>query len=128
MSDPHVLLMEDDSALRSVLLELFLDEQLDVTVCDSLAAIYAALEDHPRAVVVTDSWTRARIELGPPEQEALLALDAVATVIFTTGRRWAATGSPLWLGNVTLLNKPYDVDDLMLAIRAGARERVAARV
>jgi DNA-binding NtrC family response regulator len=120
--------MEDDHALLSVLLELFVDEQVDVTVCHSLAGIYAALEDHPRAVVVTDSWARTRIELGPPELETLLALDAVATVIFTTGRRWAAGGPPGALGNVKILNKPYDVDDLMRAVRAGARTREVVHV
>jgi len=128
MSEPHVLLLEDDPALLSVLLELFMDERIDVTVCRSLADIYAALERDPYGVIVTDSWAHTRFDLGRQEQETLLALDALAAVVFTTGRRWAQADPPLTLGTVTVLNKPYDVDELMFAVRAGAREREVAHV
>ena len=53
----RVILLEDDVGLRDVLLELFSDEGFEVDACTTLDEIYTALQQHPGAVVVADSWT-----------------------------------------------------------------------
>jgi DNA-binding response OmpR family regulator len=128
MPQPHVLLLEDDAPLLSVLCELFVDENIDVTVCTSLAEIYAGLQHDPTAVVVTDSWAKTRaVDLGAQDREELLALDAVASVVLTTGRRWSDSSLHRALGNIRVLEKPYDLDELVRAVRAGVRERELVR-
>jgi DNA-binding NtrC family response regulator len=122
MSRPRVLLYEDDAALASILVELFADEHIEVRRCTSFEEIQAALGDSPRAIVVSDCWSHdARGQISSREVDEIMALGRVAPVIVTTGRSWPARASELSLGeHVVVIQKPYDVDQLLDTIRVAA--------
>src|SRR5947209_15175060 len=58
MNRQRILLLENDGALQGVLCDLFGYEDLDVTVCNSLAELQAGVKRYPFAAVVSDSWAR----------------------------------------------------------------------
>jgi DNA-binding NtrC family response regulator len=121
----RVLLCERDPTLVTVLREFFSDEGVEVTTCDSLTDIEGALDQHPGAVVVTDSsWgDHAQSKLTPAERDALNRLGRRTSVIVTTGRSWASRAAEAGLGStIHVLAKPYDVDDLLALVRK-AREQ-----
>ena len=120
----RVLLLED-STLADVLCDLFEDEGLDVTVCGSLPELQMAVEQNPRAVVVTDSWTTSlETVLTPEHRKEILALAQTAEVILTTGRAWAHHSPKGDLGPVEIIEKPYDLEQLMAAVRAALERAV----
>jgi two-component system nitrogen regulation response regulator GlnG len=116
------LLCEHDPALASVLLDLFAEEQIDVVVCDSFEALDAATVAHPEAVVVSDSWVEGGMaQLTNEERLQLRVLGQRVPVIMTTGRDWAkhTEGSSI-AERVVVLPKPYDIEELIAAVRAAA--------
>jgi DNA-binding NtrC family response regulator len=125
MSHPRVVLREDDVALASILVELFADEHIDVSRCTSFEEIQAALDDYPSAIVVSDCWSHdSRGQISSLEVNEIVALGRVAPVIVTTGRSWPARASELPLGErVVVIPKPYDVDQLLDAIRVAAERQ-----
>ena len=122
MSRVRVLLCEHDPALESVLLDLFAEEEIDVVPCSSYGELEAGTRAHPDAVVVSDSWVEGGLaQLTELEREQLRTLGSRTPVIMTTGRDWAKAGSAPGLGErVIVIPKPYDIDDLVAAIRAAA--------
>ena len=77
MPHGHVLLLEDDSATRGLLLDLFNDEGIEVTVCGSLRELQSAVTSHAGAVVVSDSWSGVDNRAISQQQRAeLMALEA----------------------------------------------------
>ena len=119
MARARVLLLEDDPALLAVLRELFEDEELDVTVCSSLAEIQRGVVAFPGAIVVSDSWDGTDQQtLGPTQRGEILALSETAPVILATGRAWAHDHEQNALGSAVVVAKPYDLDALMATVRA----------
>lgn len=118
----HVLLLEDDVALRDVLIELFREEEVDVTLCASLPELRAGLVVHPEAVVVSDSWLAADTSaVGSEHRAEIVALGKIAPVILATGRTWARDSLAGEFGaSVVVLSKPYDIDSLMTLVRSRA--------
>ena len=102
-----------------LLVEVFRDEGIEVTSCASLEEINAALLQHPDAVVVSDPWSRsARPDLSAEERHTIAELAARARLILTTTRQWALQSESLALGDgVTVISKPFDLDELLRAVR-----------
>ena len=118
MPRARVLLLEDDPPLLAVLRDLFALEDINVTRCDSLADLQAAIARCPKAVVVSDSWARGDHQtLSAGHRAEILALNARAAVILTTGRTWATDPAQNDLGTVVVIPKPYDLDRLLAAVR-----------
>jgi DNA-binding NtrC family response regulator len=125
MNRQRILLLENDSALQGVLCDLFGYEDLDVTVCNSLAELQANVNRYPRAAVVSDSWAVGDYgALSPKHRAEILELSRMAEVVLTTGQRWGRRVLDGELGTVVIVEKPYDMDRLMLAVRA-ALQRTA---
>src|SRR5438876_10580390 len=84
-----------------------------------------ALDDYPSAIVVSDCWSHdSRGQISSLEVNEIVALGRVAPVIVTTGRSWPAHASELPLGErVVVISKPYDVDQLLDAIRVAAERQ-----
>jgi DNA-binding NtrC family response regulator len=125
MTRQRILLLESDGALQGVLCDLFAYEGLDVTVCNSFAELQARVEQYPRAAVVSDSWARGDFSaLSPKHRAEIIELAKIAQVVLTTGGRWGRLLNDGELGTVAIVEKPYDMDRLMAAVRA-ALERAS---
>ena len=119
MTRQRILLLETDGALQGVLCDLFGYEDLDVTVCNSLAELQAGVKRYPFAAVVSDSWPRGDFSvLSPKHRAEIVELGRTAEVILTTGQRWGTQVLDGELGSVVIVEKPYDMDYLMSAVRA----------
>jgi DNA-binding NtrC family response regulator len=119
MTRQRILLLETDGALQGVLCDLFGYEDLDVTVCNSLAELQAGVKRYPFAAVVSDSWARGDFSvLSPKHRAEIVELGRTAEVILTTGQRWGTQVLDGELGSVVIVEKPYDMDYLMSAVRA----------
>jgi DNA-binding NtrC family response regulator len=123
---PRVLLCESDVVLANILVELFADEQVDVTLCGSLADIEQALSDYPESVVITDSWMDCRRgQLSRAERAGFDQLADRTAVIVTTAWSWAANAAELNLRpEITVVPKPYDLDQLLNCLRAALETTV----
>lgn len=119
MSRQRILLLETDSVLETVLCDLLGDEDLDVSVCSSLAEMRTLVTQYPRAVVVSDSWTKGEYQtLSSQHRAEIVALSEVSQVVLTTGADWARHIRKGELGTVEIVEKPYSMDQLLIAIRA----------
>ena len=83
----------------------------------------AALGRHPRSIGVADSWAAGDHEdLGEQQRsEEIDALSHVAPLILTSGREWGRQLEVGELGNVVVVPKPYDLDDLIERVRRSSR-------
>jgi len=128
MDRQRVLLLENDNALKCVLLDLFDDEGLEVTACDTLGELQAAVRQYPGAAVVSDSWARGDyMHLSAQHHAEIVAVAKSVPVVLTTGRSWAKYITEGDLGAVEILEKPYDLDRLLAALRV-ALERAASQL
>jgi DNA-binding response OmpR family regulator len=128
MTRQRILLLETDGALQGVLCDLFGYEDLDVTVCNSLAELQAGVKRFPRAAVVSDSWTLGDYgALSARHRAEIVELGRTAEVVLTTGQRWGSQVLDGELGSVVVVEKPYDMDHLMSAVRA-ALERASRQL
>ena len=124
MNRQRILLLENDGALQGVLCDLFGYEGLEVTVCNSLAELQAGVRQYPRAAVVSDSWaTGDYVALSPKHRAEIVELASTAEVVLTTGQRWGRQILNGELGSVAIVEKPYDMDRLMSAVRAALERR-----
>jgi|SRR5579859_7537030 len=106
MDRPRILLLETDVVLESVLSDIFADENLDVTLCGSPVELRAAVEQFPRAAVVSDSWDRD-VDLGAPVE-----------VVLTSLGNWASHTPAGEQGGAQVVAEPFTVEHLMATIRA----------
>jgi DNA-binding NtrC family response regulator len=119
LSRQRVILLENDAALATVLCDLFADEDLDVSVCATLAEIQARIVQYPRAVVVSDSWETSDYQsLSKRHHSEIVELAQLSEVVLTTGSEWARNSRKGELGTAQIVAKPHDLERLMAAIRA----------
>ena len=120
MARALVLILEDDPLLPHLVAGLLAGEGFDVTVCADLEQVLLALGREP-AVVVADPWWRDDYRTLSPEHAAeLAALGQAAPLVLTTGRAWARQLQPGALNTAAILSKPFDLDDLLHAVRTAS--------
>jgi DNA-binding response OmpR family regulator len=119
MDRQRVLLLENDAALKGLLRELFEGEDLDVTACESLTELQACISQHPRAIVVSDSWAPGEyLTLSQRHRAEIVGLANSVGLILTTGRSWAKHIVEGELGTAVIVEKPFELDRLLAAVRA----------
>jgi two-component system nitrogen regulation response regulator GlnG len=115
---PRALLLEDDVALRDLLLEAFTGEGLDVRSCDTFAEVRELARQHEADLVVADFWGGSQRTLPESDRDDIRELASYLPVILLTGRTWAAETSAEELGAHALIRKPFDLDDLLRTVEA----------
>jgi two-component system nitrogen regulation response regulator GlnG len=123
MSRGRVLLLEDDSALRSLLQEALSTEDFEVIVCDSYAEIRATAARASGHVIVADFWGGGQRHLSAVDRDEIHELGLLLPVILLTGRTWAAEATAAELGARALIRKPFDLDVLMGAIESALQRQ-----
>jgi DNA-binding response OmpR family regulator len=116
MSRGRVLLLEDDPALRGLLLEVLGLEDFEVQQCDSYDEIRRAAASQQGDIIVADFWGGAQRTLNDDGRQQIRDLTALLPVILLTGRTWASETSASELGARALMRKPFDLDNLLNAI------------
>lgn len=116
MPQPRALLLEDDVALRDLLLEAFAGENIEVRVCDTIAEVRDAASRKEADIVVADFWGGSQRVLPESDRDEIRELGSYLPVILLTGRTWAAETSAEELGAHALIRKPFDLNDLLRAI------------
>src|SRR5436305_13828020 len=112
MSRRRALLLEDDHALRDLLVEALLGEGFEVRPYDSFAEIREAALRREGEIVIADFWGGSQLALPDTERAEILELCSHLPVILLTGRTWAADTSATELGVRALIRKPFDLDNL----------------
>jgi two-component system, NtrC family, nitrogen regulation response regulator GlnG len=116
MTSGRVLLLEDDLALRSLLLDALAGEGFDVIAVDDFPELLEAVANHHGQIVVADFWGNGQHTLPESERQEIRALGALLPLVLLTGRTWAADLSPQEVGARALIRKPFDLEDLMRTI------------
>ncbi|MBV9599161.1 MAG: response regulator [Chloroflexi bacterium] len=122
MARRRALLLEDDAALRNLLLEAFASEDIEVRTCDTFEQVRTAAAHAEADIVVADFWGGSQRTLPQSDRDDIRELCSYLPVILLTGRTWAAEVSAEELGARALVRKPFDLDDLLHAV-----ERVVGR-
>jgi two-component system, response regulator RegA len=119
---PNILVVEDDNAFRSVLVQAFEDRGYDALgVPDAASAIAAARHDSPEMAVV---------DLRLPDRDGLevvrelKAIDPSIAIVVLTGYGSIATAlESIRLGALHYLTKPTDADRILAAFEHGLASR-----
>ncbi len=114
----RALLLEDDVALRELLLEAFAGENIDVRVCDSFEEVRAAAAQREADIVVADFWGGSQRTLPQSDRDDIRELGSYLPVILLTGRTWASDTNAEELGAHALIRKPFDLDNLLTTVEA----------
>src|SRR5262245_19807603 len=109
MTRGRVLLLEDDAALRGLLLEVLALEDFVVVQCDSYEEILRAAEAEEGDIIVADFWGGSQRTLDEDGRGQIQALTALRPVILLTGRSWAGETTAGELGARALMRKPFDL-------------------
>ena len=113
MTRHRALLLEDDLALRDLLLEALGGEGFEVHACDSFEQVLEAAARGAADVVVADFWGGSQRSLPDSERQEIHELCSFLPVVLLTGRTWAADTSAQELGARALIRKPFDLDHLL---------------
>lgn len=112
----RALLLEDDVALRDLLLEAFASEEIDVLTCDTFEEVRGRAARSEADLVVADFWGGSQRTLPDSDRDEIRELCSYLPVILLTGRTWASDTSAEELGAHALIRKPFDLDDLLRVV------------
>ena len=120
---PTILVVEDDDALRGILVSAFEARGYDAKgVADAKSAIRAARDDSPEMAVVD---LRLGDESGLDVVRELKAIDASTSIVVLTGYGSIATAlESIRLGAAHYLTKPTDPDRILAAFERGLAARL----
>jgi DNA-binding NtrC family response regulator len=125
MDRRRTLLLEDDVALRELLLEAFAGENIEVMICDTFAEVRDAAKRREADMVVADFWGGSQRTLPQSDRDDIRELASYLPVILLTGRTWAADTTAEELGARALIRKPFDLDDLLRTVESTVGDRQA---
>jgi two-component system phosphate regulon response regulator PhoB len=116
MAGRRALLLEDDVALRDLLLEAFASEDIEVHACDTFEEVRDRAARSEADLVIADFWGGSQRTLPQSDRDDIRELCSYLPVILLTGRTWASETSAEELGAHALIRKPFDLDDLLRTV------------
>jgi DNA-binding response OmpR family regulator len=119
----RALLLEDDVALRDLLLEALSGEGFEVRPLSSFREVRDAAARSEADIVVADFWGGSQRTLPEGERQEIRELCSYLPVVLLTGRTWAAETTAEELGARALIRKPFDLDHLLQIVEATVAER-----
>ena len=122
----RVLLVEPDSALAEVLVQVLNDLGYDCRRCRSVVEVGAAATGRPGELAILDTLHVPGL-LAEEHRHALAMLSRVVPLVLLVGDRWQGELLAEDLGVAAVLTKPFDLDRLQQAVEA-ASSAPSARV
>ena len=116
MQRARVLLLEDDLALRGLLVEALAGEGFEVRSCETFSTVHGAAAAREADLVVADFWGKSQRSLPAHERDQIRNLSALLPTVLLTGRTWAADTTATELGARALIRKPFDLDNLLRTV------------
>lgn len=116
MSRRRALLLEDDVALRDLLIDAFSGEGFDVRPCATFVEVRSAAERGEADIIVADFWGGSQRTLPESDRQEIRELCSYLPVVLLTGRTWAADTTAEELGARALIRKPFDLDHLLQTV------------
>jgi DNA-binding NtrC family response regulator len=116
MARRRALVLEDDVALRDLLLETFASENFEVRTCETFEEVRDAAARAEADVIIADFWGSSQRTLSQSDSDDIRQLCSYLPVILLTGRSWASETTAEELGARALIRKPFDLDDLLQTI------------
>jgi DNA-binding NtrC family response regulator len=107
-----IAIYDDDASIREVLCELLELEGFRAVACTSVLQLHQAAVDGAR-LAIADTWGPSHLSLEHQEREQIQALARLVPTILISGRDWTARMAAAELGLVALVQKPFNVDDLL---------------
>lgn len=127
---PRVLLAEDDPPMRSFLAESLQRAGYQVVLCENgwelishLASFILGSQDHERVDAVVSDIRMPGVSGLEILEGATDCVDYPPTILITAFGDTATHAEALQFGAVAILDKPFDVDDLLRELRAVAPTR-----
>jgi DNA-binding response OmpR family regulator len=114
----RALLLEDDVALRELLLEALSGEGLDVRPLASFVEARDAAARGEADIVIADFWGGSQRTLPESERQEIRELCSYLPLVLLTGRTWAAETTAEELGARALIRKPFDLDQLLQIVES----------
>jgi DNA-binding response OmpR family regulator len=125
MTGRRALLLEDDVALRDLLVEAFAGEGYEVQACDSFDEVRKAASRAEADIVIADFWGGSQRTLPESDRDEIRELCSYLPVVLLTGCSWAADTTAEELGAIALIRKPFDLDVLLRTVDAAVPNRQA---
>jgi two-component system nitrogen regulation response regulator GlnG len=116
MMRPRALLLEDDVALRNLLVEALDGEGFEVQPCESFAEVRAVAARREADIIVADFWGESQRSLPEQDRRQIRELCSLLPVVLLTGRSWAADISAGEVGALAIIRKPFDLDQLLQTV------------
>jgi len=116
MARRRALVLEDDVALRDLLLETLASEAFEVRTCETFEEVCNAAARAAADVVIADFWGGSQRTLSQSDGDDIRRLCSYLPVILLTGRSWASETTAEELGASALIRKPFDLDDLLRTV------------
>lgn len=116
MSRRRALLLEDDVALRDLLIDAFTGEGFEIRACGSFGEVRDAAARREGDIVVADFWGGSQRTLPESDRQEIRELCSYLPVVLLTGRTWAADTTAEELGARALIRKPFDLDHLLQTV------------
>ena len=123
MTGRRALLLEDDVALRDLLVEALTGEGFEVRMCSSFQEVRDAAARAEAEIVIADFWGGSQRTLPESDRQEIRELCSYLPVVLLTGRTWAAETTAEELGARALIRKPFDLDWLLQIVEATVAER-----
>jgi len=116
---PHLLIVDDDKDIRSLLTEFFQKHTHTVTVAEDGATMFAALEEHAIDLVILDVMLRG--EDGFTLCQKLRARSRIPVIMLTAVTDYTDRVVGLEVGADDYVIKPFDQRELLARVKAVLR-------
>jgi DNA-binding NtrC family response regulator len=111
---PIAYVFEDDVVLREILVDVLREDgAFTVVPFESIAKLKEVAEGLKPDVIVADAWGPSYDTLMAEERHEIVDVGAIAPMVLTAGRDWAKTVAAAELGVVSILEKPFVVEDFL---------------